>query len=57
MPFSSFRDQREKLGERHMGIEPILSAWKAEVLAIIRMARVWLNIEPIQVIHHILCLK
>ena len=35
-----FRDQWEKLEERHMGIEPILSAWKAEVLAIIRMAQV-----------------
>ena len=40
-----------------MGIEPILSAWKAEVLAIIRMAQVWLNIEPTVIIYHILYLK
>ena len=52
-----FRDQWEKLGERHMGIEPILSAWKAEVLAIIRMAQVWLSIEPTVIIYHILYLK
>lgn len=31
------RSVRKKTEEHHMGIEPILSAWKAEVLAIIRM--------------------